>query len=159
MLLQTALFSSLLLVAILATLAIKRIPEGQVHSLYRFGRPLRMLAPGIHVVLPLVDRVAHKISLNGHALRLAESVALDAAGTHRVEGLVYWQVLEPERADEVIDDAENLILRNALDALRDAPELAAEAVATRNARLKQALNQHLRPRGMLVTRVDLQLAA
>lgn len=159
MLISAALISSLLLVAVLAALSIKRIPEGQVHSLYRFGRPLRMLAPGTHVVLPLVDRVVHKISLNGHALRLAESVALDASGTHRVEGLVYWQVLEPERADEVIDDAENLILRNALDALRDAPDLAAEAVATRNARLKQALNQHLRPRGMLVTRVDLQLAA
>ncbi|HET8898491.1 MAG TPA: SPFH domain-containing protein [Rhodanobacteraceae bacterium] len=159
MLFQISLSLALLVFATLVVMSVKRIPEGQVYSMQRLGRPSRMLASGTHVVLPLLDRVVHKISLNGHALQLAETPLTDLHGAPRVEGLVYWQVLEPERADEVIDQAEDLIRRNTLEALCASPDPVAEPIPARNARLKQALNQHLRPRGVLVTRVDLKLAA
>lgn len=154
MLLHLALFLTAIFTVVLVALSVKRIPEGQVYSLRRLGRAPRILPAGTHVVLPLLDRVAHKISLGGHALHLAEP--LDEAGSERVEGLVYWQVLEPERADAVIDSAEDLIRDNALKAWHATP---ADADVARNTLLKQALNQHLRPRGVLVTRVELQRAA
>jgi regulator of protease activity HflC (stomatin/prohibitin superfamily) len=159
MLPQIALFSAAAIITLLLVMSVKRIPEGQVYSLYRFGRQRRILSSGTHVVLPLVDRIAHKISLAGHALRLAEPLPLGAHEAPRVEGLVYWQVLEPERADAVIDQAEDIIRSSAIQALCEAGDPAAEAVPARNARLKQALNQNLRSRGVLVTRVDLNLAA
>lgn len=152
MLLQLALIFALVLTAILVVSAFKRIPEGQVYSLYRFGRPTRMLNAGVHLVLPLVDRVAHKISLAGHAMRMEAS---RPSGDLELAGTVYWQVLEPDRADAVIDDAENLIRSTTLDALTGPVGSTDESAAARNARIKQALNQHLRQRGMLVTRVDL----
>lgn len=142
------------IVSLLAAASVKRIPEGQVYSLHRRGRPQpRLLAPGVHLVLPLIERIAHKISLGGHTLKLDEPVATEnGVIPHALCGSVYWQVLEPQRAEAVIEHVDEMIRSCALQAL------AADLVegSPRNMRLKQALNAQLRERGMLVTRVDLQ---
>jgi regulator of protease activity HflC (stomatin/prohibitin superfamily) len=142
--------------ALLAAASVKRIPEGHVYSLRRWGRTQsRMLLPGIHMVLPLIERIAHKISLGGHTLRLDEPVPADTTAPRALHGSVYWQVLEPERAEAVIERADELIRARTLQALQVAAD---EDERARNVRLKQVLNAELRPRGMLITRVDLQLA-
>jgi hypothetical protein len=140
----------------LAAVAVKRVPAGQVHSLYRHGKPIRLLQPGTHVVLPLVDRVGHRIDLGGRTLRFDASALAEAQPLH---GTVYWQVLEPERADAVIDQADQLIRTGVIDALRGDNDANQDdgrrAVA---ARLKSSLNQRLRERGVMVTRVELEAA-
>jgi regulator of protease activity HflC (stomatin/prohibitin superfamily) len=67
-------------------------------------------------------------------------------------------VLEPERADAVIEQADQLIRRGVLDALH--ADMAAKQDERREvaARLKSSLNQHLRERGVMVTRVELEAA-
>ena len=147
---------TLVVLALIATFvaAIKRVPADQVHSLYRRGKPYRLLQPGTHMSLPLIDRVEHRINLSGQVLRFEELLA-DA---HDVRGTVYWQVLEPERADAVIDQADQLIRRGALAALRDEPEALQADRRDLNTRLKQAMNNGLRERGMMVTRVELEFA-
>ena len=144
----------LVLPAALIACAVKVVPVGQVYSLYRHGKPVRLLSSGMHLVLPLLDRVAHKINLAGQTLRFEEPLA-DARG---VRGTVYWQVLEPERADAVFEQVDQLIRRGAQQALRDEP--ASDHVDRRDlsARLKQSLNGALRERGMMVTRVELDAA-
>lgn len=145
--------ATFLLLALLLAGVVRRVPQGQVWSLHRFGRPVRMLGPGTRLVLPLVDRVGHKISLHGRVLRVAADPARPGNAL-----LIYWQVLEPDRADAVIGNAEELLgqaARRALDEARDADRGSATG---QRAWIKQALNQHLRARGMLVTRVELQLA-
>jgi regulator of protease activity HflC (stomatin/prohibitin superfamily) len=111
-------FISLLLIAtLLATwfaAAVKRVPAGQVYSLYRQGKPSRLLQPGVHVVLPLEERVVNKINLSGQVLRFEEPMA-DAGD---VSGTVYWQVLEPERADAVFGQVDQLILRGTVHRTR-----------------------------------------
>jgi regulator of protease activity HflC (stomatin/prohibitin superfamily) len=49
----------LMLTAVMGALSIKRIPEGQVYTLRRLGKPAGILTAGTHVVVPLVERVAH----------------------------------------------------------------------------------------------------
>jgi len=75
-----------------------------------------------------------------------------------VRGTVYWQVLEPERADAVIDQADQLIRGGALAALRDEPEAFNADRRDLGSRLKQSMNGALRERGMMVTRVELEFA-
>jgi regulator of protease activity HflC (stomatin/prohibitin superfamily) len=135
--------------ALLAS-AVKYVPVGQVYSLYRHGKPVRLLQAGTHLALPLLDRVAHKISLAGQVLRLEDDA-------RKMRGTVYWQVLEPERADAVFEQVDQLIRHGAQEALR---EQAAERLDQRDlsARLKQTLNGALRERGMMVTRVELEQA-
>jgi len=132
--------------ALLAS-AVRIVPEGCVHSLYRRGKLVRVLEPGAHVVLPLLDRVAHKIDLAGQTLRLEEPLADD----QDVRGTVYWQVLEPERADAVFEQVDQLIRRGAQEALRGEPITDRRDLGMR---VKQALNGALRERGMMVTRVE-----
>jgi regulator of protease activity HflC (stomatin/prohibitin superfamily) len=151
---MTSLLLLFALLGLVAASAIQRVPEGQVYSLYRRGKPLRLLGPGTHWRLPLLERVAHRIDLGGRVLRFEEPLA-DA---HDVRGTVYWQVLEPERADAVIDQADQLIRRGALDALhREAAPVQADR-RDLGSRLKQTLNVLLRERGMMVTRVELDIA-
>ncbi|MET0506460.1 MAG: hypothetical protein ABWZ85_14155 [Luteibacter sp.] len=143
--LTTALIATTLLAFALAAVSVRRIPEGQVYSVRRLGRAPSLLTAGTHVVLPMIDRVAHKIDLGGQVLRFDG-------------GTVYWQVLEPEAADEVIDEAPEMIRSNVIAALRDSGtghQADRRAVGTQ---LKHALNGSIRARGMLVTRVELDAA-
>jgi len=148
-----ALLTAVFCLALLAG-AVRRVPDGQVLSLYRGGKRRRLLQPGVHFVLPGLDRVGHRIDLAGQVLHFQEPLA----SAHDVRGTVYWQVLEPERADAVFDQAEQLIRGGALDALKDEPAAAQENRRDLGGRLKQRLNTALRERGMMVTRVDLDFA-
>jgi len=133
--------------------AMRRVPVGQVHSLYRRGQPLRLLDPGTHWVVPGLDRIGHRIDLGGQVLRFEQP----QADSHELRGTVYWQVLEPERAEATIDEAPQLIRRGALAALG---ESSVTSVDRRDlgSRMKQALNSALRERGLMVTRVELEIA-
>ena len=141
----------LLLPTALIASAIRHVPAGQVYSLYRHGKLVRVLKAGTHLVMPLRDRVAHKINLAGQTLRIEES----SADAHQLRATVYWQVLEPERADAVFEQVDQLIRRGASEALRNDPETDRRE---RCARVKTALNNALRQQGMMVTRVDLDVA-
>ena len=151
---MTLLSTLLLLSAVLILSAVRRVPAGQVYSLYRRGKLVRVLQAGTHLVMPVLDRVAHKINLAGQTLRFEEPLA----EAHDVRGTVYWQVLEPERADAVFEQVDQLIRRGAQEAPRSEP--AADRADRRDlgVRVKQALNNALRERGMMVTRVDLDVA-
>ena len=65
----TLILAAALSLLALAAIAVKHVPAGQVFSLYRHGKPVRLLQPGTHVVLPLLDRVGHRIDLGGRVLR------------------------------------------------------------------------------------------
>jgi regulator of protease activity HflC (stomatin/prohibitin superfamily) len=150
----------ILTVAVLAVLlasAIRRVPTGQVYSVYRCGKPLRLLQSGTHLVLPVLDRVAHKIDLAGQTLRLEAPLA-DAHDAHDVRGTVYWQVLEPERADAVFEQVDQLIRRGAQEALRSEPSIEPVDRRDLGVRVKRSLNPVQRERGMMVTRVELDAA-
>ncbi|TCV92817.1 hypothetical protein EC912_106156 [Luteibacter rhizovicinus] len=134
-----------LCIVALAALSVKRIPEGKVYSVRRLGGQVALLTAGTHVVMPMFERVSHKIDLNGQVLRFDG-------------GTVYWQVLEPERADAVIDRADEMIRKRAVDALHDAAMEIADRRMAGNL-LKQTMNGSLRESGMLVTRVELDAAA
>jgi regulator of protease activity HflC (stomatin/prohibitin superfamily) len=151
---MTVLLAAILVLSGLSVSAIKRVPAGQVASVYRHGKPRRLLQAGTHLVVPGLDRIGHRIDLGGQVLRFQEPMP-DA---HDVRGTVYWQVLEPERAEEVIDQADQLIRGGALAALREEPAAVEADRRDLGARLKQAMNKALRERGVMVTRVELDFA-
>lgn len=146
-----ALILVLVFSAITLGMSVKRIPEGQVYTLRRMGHTApRLLRPGTHWVWPVLEHVTHRISLVGHSLKLD-------AGDATPSGTVFWQVLEPERADAVIEDAESMIREQVRQA---ATQLAGiDDPGARNATLKQRLNDALGTHGILVTRVRVDAAA
>lgn len=135
----------------LAIASVRRIPEGQVYSLRRFDGQTRFVGAGMHFLMPLIERVSHKISLTGSAL----AIEGHGANGDAWRGALYFQVVDPARADLVID-AVDVLLRDAARTLLARAEAPVEA-AERRHWLKQALNAEVRERGLLVTRVELRL--
>ena len=135
-------------VAALIALSIRRIPEGHAYTLRRVGGQLRTVGAGLHLVMPLVERVAHKIRLLNNVVDVQTSM---------LKGRVYFQVLDAERADAVIDAMADMLRQRI-------PELAAstcteEDSAARNLHLKTELNRDFGERGVLITRVQLSATA
>ncbi len=127
--------------------SLKRVPEGQAYTLRRVGGQMRTLGSGMHFVLPLVERVAHKIRLLGNVVDVGE---IAMPGRTSLRGQIYYQVLDAARADTIVDALPEY-LRETL------PALAASAPpdpAARDLHLKAELNHSLRERGVLVARVQ-----
>ena len=144
---------ALVAIAVLVFASIRRIPEGQVYTLRRVGGHTRVMHSGMHFMLPLVERVAHKISLTGSNVPVDGLVAAD----QQYRGIVYFQVLDPARADRVIDGIDGLLQERTRSLFADAA--LPETSDGRRLWLKQALNSDVRERGLLVTRVDLDAVA
>lgn len=134
--------------ALLAFASLRRIPEGHAYTIHRFGRPARTLSAGTHVVVPLIEKVAHKIRLFGNVVEFRHD---DATG-----GLVYFQVLDPLRANAVIKEVDDLVRTRALGFLASSD--VNSDVESRIMQIKTGLNQLLHERGILITRVQLNLS-
>ena len=113
---------ALVAIAVLAFASIRRIPEGQVYTLRRVGGHTRVMHSGMHFMLPLIERVAHKISLTGSNVPVDGLVAAE----QQYRGIVYFQVLDPARADRVIDGIDGLLQERTRSLFADAalPEAA-----------------------------------
>ncbi len=125
---------------------VRRIPEGHAYTLRRVDGHLRTVGAGVHLVLPLVERVAHKIRLVGNVVDIAMP---EIQGN--TSGRVFFQVLDAKRADAVIDGIADLVRTRTPALARQGTDDA----AARAAFLKAELNRELNPRGVLVTRVQL----
>jgi len=133
---------------LLALISVRRIPEGHAYTLRRIGGHMRSLGAGVHLVLPLIEHIAHKIRLLGNEVEIDASVP-----SGDLHCRVYFQVIEPLRADAMIDRLPELLRRRV-------PELSAETcnetvAAERESHLKAELNRDLNQCGVLVTRVQL----
>lgn len=138
--------------ALLAFVCVRRIPTGQVYTLHGRDGRVRTLGAGLHLVLPLLERISHKIDLGGASVAVE---ALQRDG-HDYRAVVYYQVVDPRLAETVIDEVDG-VLRVATRRLFEFAFLPDEADG-RQRWLKQSLNAELRGRGLLVARVDLATA-
>ena len=138
--------------ALLAFVCIRRIPHGKVYTLHGRGGRVRTLGAGVHLVLPVLERVAHKINLSGASVAV-EALQRDGSS---YQAVVYYQVVDPRLAEQVIDEVDG-VLRVATRRLFDFAFLP-DDLDGRRRWLKQSLNAELRGRGLLVARVDLAAA-
>ena len=53
----------IVLLTIATVLGIRIVPQSEKHVVERFGRLHSVLGPGINLIVPYLDRVAHKISV------------------------------------------------------------------------------------------------
>lgn len=138
-------------------LAVARVEEGQIAVLRRFGRTRKVLLPGTHLVLPLMDRVERRLDTIGRSVELKHH-AVGNAGQH-IAGRVYYQILDARQAapelehlEETVTQELDELLPEFLPAHRDEPN------DRFNSALKQSLNARLRARGILIARTQIQAA-
>ncbi|MBH9554245.1 SPFH domain-containing protein [Inhella gelatinilytica] len=79
--------------------AFKIVPQQHAWVIERLGRYDRSLPPGLHVLVPFVDRVAYKHSLKEIPLDVPSQVCITKDNTQlTVDGILYFQVTDAMRA-------------------------------------------------------------
>ncbi len=153
----------LALVVILAlSRGIRTVPQGQVWTIERFGAFTRLLNPGLNLMLPLVERVGHKMNVQEIVLDIPEQAVItrDNAAVS-VDGIMYYRVLDPAKAAY---GAQNLVqaltsmamtnIRSVIGAMDlDGALSGREEI---NAKLLVTLDHATAPWGVKVSRVELR---
>ncbi len=134
-----------------ALAGLRRVPEQNVLTVHRFGRYRRTLAPGLHWVVPGLDRIACNVPLIGHHL----SLPTRSLGARSARADLYFQILEPLRAGAELERIDELVAQQAslaLDEFAAEPDASTSGWAAAAETLKIELNRRCAGRGLRVIR-------
>jgi regulator of protease activity HflC (stomatin/prohibitin superfamily) len=81
------------------------VPQQSAYVIEQLGKYSKTLRAGFHILVPFMERVAYKHSLKEQAIDIPEQVCITKDNVQvSVDGILYMQVLEPERASYGISD-------------------------------------------------------
>lgn len=97
------------IIAVLAFLVVwmtvKVVPQQTAFVIERLGKFYGVLQPGINWVVPFFDRIAYKHSLKEKAIDIPEQICITRDNVQvRVDGVLFLQVVDPQRASYGIND-------------------------------------------------------
>jgi regulator of protease activity HflC (stomatin/prohibitin superfamily) len=114
-----ALIGLVILVILFLFAGIKTVPQGYQWTVERFGRYVRTLAPGLSLIIPFIDRIGHKVNVMEQMLDVPsqEVITKDNAKV-TVDGVVFFQVLDPARASYEITRLDQSLMNLAMTNIR-----------------------------------------
>ena len=124
----------------LAAAGLRRVPAQNARPLRRLGRHRRILGPGWHWIVPLLERTGPDVDLIGHHLHIA-------SGAHTPGAELYYQIVEPEKAGPTLEVVDEFVAGQAREALGD--------VGDSPDKLKQELNRRVGRLGLRVIRCSM----
>ena len=157
-----------LVVPVLALLAVLGISSVKVTSssrsmlVERLGKYNRQLSPGLSLVLPGVERVVSHESLKERVLDIPPQQCITRDNVSiEVDAVVYWQLLEHDRAYYAVDNLQAAMVNLVLTQIRaEMGKLDLDQTFTTrqevNEVLLKELDQATDPWGVKVTRVELR---
>jgi len=81
------------------------VPQQQAYVVENLGKYSRTLRAGFHILVPFVERIAYKHSLKEMAIDIPEQICITKDNVQvGVDGVLYMQILDPERASYGIQD-------------------------------------------------------
>jgi regulator of protease activity HflC (stomatin/prohibitin superfamily) len=150
-----------LVIVVIARTAIV-VPQQSGFVVERLGKYSRTLRAGFHILVPFVERVAYRHSLKERAMDIAEQVCITKDNVQvGVDGVLYLQVLDPERASYGIHDFVFAISQLAQTTLRSEIgkidlDRTFEERAAINANVVSELDKATEPWGVKVLRYEIR---
>ena len=152
----------MLLVVVTLFAGVKTVSQGQVWTVERFGAYTRLLQPGLNFVLPYVDRVGRKLNVQEQVVEIPEqSVITRDNATVAVDGIIYYRVMEPEKAAYQVTNLTLALTTLAMTNIRAViGEMELDATLSSRERINTALLVILdgatMPWGVKVSRVEIR---
>src|SRR5919112_1169444 len=99
------------LVVVFLLMGVRVVRQGYVYTIERLGKFTLAAEPGLHLIVPFVDRVGHKVNMMEQVLDIPgqEIITRDNAMV-AVDGVVFFQVLDAAKAAYEVSDLYTAIL-------------------------------------------------
>ncbi|HVZ10276.1 SPFH domain-containing protein [Rhodopila sp.] len=152
----------LILVVVTLFAGVKTVPQGQIWTVERFGAFTRLLSPGLNFVMPYIDRIGRRMNVQEQVVDIPEqSVITRDNATVAVDGIIYYRVMEPEKAAYQVANLDRALTTLAMTNIRAViGEMELDATLSSRERINSSLLETLdgatAPWGVKVSRVEIR---
>jgi regulator of protease activity HflC (stomatin/prohibitin superfamily) len=151
-----------LLAIVLVISGVKTVPQGYAWTVERFGRYTRSLEPGLNLIIPIFDRIGHKVNVMEQAVDVPqqEVITKDNA-TVTVDGLAFYQVFDAAKASYEVAELNQAVIKLTMTNIRsvmgamDLDEMLSHRDEI-NERLLRVVDAAVTPWGVKVNRIEIK---